>query len=112
MNSRFLPIRKLFTSQSSTFRKLILVHLDVKEEIEVARALANRIQSELRASHLNVSQTNELIESSQVPYTIVITDQTISDGVLKLKHYQPRITEEVHVSNLKDRLLPRVTQIF
>lgn len=105
MISRLLLARKIYTNQPSIPRKLILVYLDVNNDTELAIALARRIETELKAVHLNVSQTDKLINSAHIPMTVVVTDQTMIDGVLKLKHFEPSITEEVHISNLKDRLL-------
>lgn len=83
--------------------KLILIYLENRDR--VAQALAKRICKELQEVYLNARETDKLIDSPQIPYTVVITDRTMFDGVIGLRHNKPKITEEVHVSNLKDRLL-------
>lgn len=76
-----------------------------EERNRVSEALAKRIQSELRQAYLNASETDKLIDSSQVPFTVIIKARTLIDGVLELQHFNPKIREEVHVSNLTERLL-------
>lgn len=95
--------RTLYTSQSSTPRKLILLYLEEKNE--VLEALSNRIQQELKQVYLTALKTDEIIQSPQVPYTVIINKRTMIDGVLELQHYIPDIREEVHVSNLVNRIL-------
>lgn len=96
--------RSLFTNQSSLPRKLILVYSE--ERNKISEALARRIQRELRAAHLNAHvETDSRVVSAQVPYTVVITRRTLEDGVLDLEYQNPKIREEVHVSNLTERLL-------
>lgn len=84
-------------------RKLILIFPEYRNRI--TEALAVRIQRELKSVYLNAMQTDKLIESAHVPYSIIINKRTLQDGVLELKHFDPRIKEEVHVTNLKERLL-------
>ena len=60
---------------------------------------------------MNAQQTDKLILSCHVPYTIVITERTMFDGVLKLKHFTPRVDEEVHVSDLRDRILHQMGSV-
>lgn len=87
-------------------KKLILIYLDqTADKNIVLKALSNRIKKELHQIHLNALETDKLIQSPQVPYTILISDRTLFDGVVLLKHFEPRINEEVHVSNLTERLL-------
>jgi len=84
--------------------KLILIYQEHKSQI--SDALAERICTELRESHLNAHPTDAIIHSTHVSYNIVITDRTLTDGVLKLVHFKPRVCEEVHVSEILQRLLP------
>lgn len=96
-------LRLIHTQNSKVAHKLILIYQQHKSQ--VTEALARRIQSELRQVHLNALETDKLIASSHVPYTVVITERTLVDGVLELLHHNPRVKEEVHVSSLTDRLL-------
>lgn len=98
-------IRRSISDLSAGSKNVIHVYLDKIGQNEVANALAKRIQSELKEAKFNVSLTSVVIKSPQVPYTVMITEQTLDDGVLRLLHFNPCITEEVHVSNLRDKLL-------
>lgn len=95
--------RALYTNQHLTPHKLILVYTE--ERNELSKALVLRIQKELRDVYLNAMETDRVIDSSQVPFTVFITKRTMMDGVVELQHYNPKIREEVHVSNLTERLL-------
>lgn len=95
-------IRAIHLTNSVNPHKLILIYLEHKNK--VAMALAERIRRELRQAHLNALQTDQIVYSPQVPYTVVITGRTMTDGVLQLQHFKPKIKEEVHVSNLTERL--------
>lgn len=82
--------------------KLILIYPEHKDR--VSNALAKRLLKELSDLYLNVFETEKPLYSSQVPYTITITERTMVDGVLELRHHKPTISEEVHVSDIKSRL--------
>lgn len=111
--------RFLFTRSqlmpNSVQRRLILIYIDNKpqqtadddnsNEMKILSTLSKRIKKELNQVYLNALETDKLIESPQVPYTVIITQQTLFDGILKLKHFEPKINEEVHVTQLTDRLL-------
>lgn len=96
-------VRYLYTNQSTNLRKLVLIYQEEKGAL--AAALAQRIQRELKEAHFHAMETDTLVDSAQVPYTVIITNRTLSDGVVHLKHFKPKINEEVHVSNLTERLL-------
>lgn len=101
-----LFIRSIHLNRSASTHKLILVYLEEQtKENKIAQALAKRICNELNEAHLNVQQTDKIIKSPLIPHTIRITERTLTDGVLLLQHYKPSIDEEVHVSQLKERLL-------
>lgn len=72
---------------------------------KLSGALTKRIQDELRAAHVTALQTDKIIDCPQVPFTVVIKERTMEDGVLELQHQKPRIREEVHVSDLTERIL-------
>lgn len=95
--------RAIHISQSCTPHKLILIY--TRHKSPITEALAQRVRKELRAVYLNALETDKIVQSPQVPYTVVITDRALVDGVLHLRHFHPRITEEVHVSQLTDKLL-------
>lgn len=95
--------RTFYTSQTIVSKKFILVYLEEKNEL--SEALARRIQRDLKENYFNAQEIDKIIQSSQVPYTVIINKRTLTDGVLELKHYNPDIKEEVHVSNLIERLL-------
>lgn len=95
--------RAIHLNQCSPPHKLILVYAEYKSPL--TEALAKRVRNELRAVYLNAMETDKIVESPQVPYTVIITEQTLVDGVLHLRHFNPKISEEVHVSQLADRLL-------
>lgn len=95
--------RKFYTCQAPSPRKLTLIYQEYKDR--VSDALSQRIQRELQEVHLNAFTTDRLIISPQVPYTVIITQRTMSEGIIDLQHFRPRIREEVHVSNLRERLL-------
>lgn len=95
--------RKFYTSPSLNPKRLILVYLE--ERSKLSEALAKRIQNDLRKVHLNALETDKIVQSSQVPYTVIINKRTLIDGVLELLHYNPNVKEEVHVSNLTEKLL-------
>lgn len=103
---RFLScVRRIHLSQVKYFDKEIRIYLDVTQSRLVANALADRIKSELKEANLIVTKTDKLTESPQVPFTIMIDDQTMREGIIKLKYFKPRVTEEVHVTLLKDKLI-------
>lgn len=95
--------RSLYTNQSLAPRKLVLLYQADKSEL--SNALSQHIKHELKEAHLTAFETDKLVDSPQVPYTIIITDRTMVDGVLLLQHQNPKIQEEVHVSNIKQKLL-------
>lgn len=96
-------MRTFFTNQPVVDRKLILIF--AQEDNQLSQALADRIKRELRQVNLNAFKTEKLIYSSQVPYTVIITKETLKDGILKLQHHNPKQCEQVHVSDLPERLL-------
>lgn len=98
--------RGIHLNRTSNPHKLILVYLEHRNKL--ARALSERICHELREAHLNAQPTDKMVESPHVPYTIVITERTMLDGVARMQHYKPRIYEEVHVSDLKERILQQM----
>lgn len=98
-------------SKSLVPHKLILVYSEEPQN-KVAAALSKRIQKELQDVHLNAWTTDKLVESAQVPYTVIITNRTMSDGVVELQHFNPKIREEVHVSSLTDRLLAQTGAVM
>lgn len=87
----------------SPIRKLILIYSECQNKL--TGALSKRIQDELRTANMIALQSDKLIDSPQVPFTVVIKDRTLEDGVLELQHQKPRIREEVHVSDLTERIL-------
>lgn len=95
--------RSLYTCQLLPPKKFILIYLE--ERSKLSEALAKRIQNDLKENDLNAQETDKIFESSQVPYTIIISKRTLIDGVLEVKHYHPSVKEEVHVSNLVNNLL-------
>jgi hypothetical protein len=98
--------RSFHLNATASPHKLILIYLEQQtKESQIARALAERICKELNEAYLNAQQTDKIIESPQVPHTVKITERTLFDGVILLQHFKPRIDEEVHVSQLKDKLL-------
>lgn len=96
--------RPFHLAQCGQPHKLILIYNSEPDD-KVAEALSVRIRDSLRQVHMKVFHTEKIVFSPQVPYTVVITERTLVDGVLQLQHYRPRISEEVHVSNLVERLL-------
>lgn len=102
-------LRVIHTNHSFKPHRLILIYREEKGKL--TEALAKRIQHELRQAHLNAMETDMVVESAKVPYTIIISRRTLSDGVLYLQHYSPKIKEEVHVSNLTEKILQQ-TNIF
>lgn len=66
------------------------IHVAVTKKTEVAQALANRIR-------------NEVGQVQPGAPSITITDQTLFDGIVKLNHFRPKVTEEVHVANLSEK---------
>lgn len=101
-----LITRPLHLNSKALPHKLVLIYLEQQtRKNQVAQALAKRICRELNEVHLNAQQTDKIIESPQVPHTVKITERTLSDGVLLLQHFKPKIDEEVHVSQLRERLL-------
>lgn len=109
MLSTRIAARWIYLNRTSNPHKLILVHLEHRSKL--AQALSERICHELREVHLNAQQTDKIIESPHVPYTVVITERTLFDGVTRLQHYKPRIDEEVHVGDLRDRILQQMGSV-
>lgn len=99
--------RSLFTHQSSIPRKLILLYQEDKSEL--AGALSQRIKKELKEVYLTAHETDKIVDSPVVPYTVIITSRTLVDGVLLLQHNNPKIREEVHVSDLKQKLMLQIS---
>lgn len=95
----------LTTNLECTGKSKILIYLDVTKKIQVAQALADRIKRELKSIELDVSKIDKLGEPLDAPFTVVITDQTMNDGILKLRYRIPKVTEEVHVTSLGERLI-------
>lgn len=95
------------TNQSATPRKLILLYQE--DKTEHSKVLSQLIEKELKKVYLTAYETDKIVESSQVPYTVIITSRTLVDGVLLLQHYNPKIQEEVLVSDLKRKLLLQMT---
>lgn len=83
-------------------RKLVLIYIEAKPS-KLVEALAERIQRELRESQVFSSRVDKIMHSPEAPYTVVIDDRTLVDGIVRLKHYRPKIYEEVHVSDLKSK---------
>lgn len=84
-------------------RKLILIYSEYQSKL--SEALSKRIQEDLKAAHMVALQTDKVIDCPQVPFTVVIKERTMEDGVLELQHQKPRIREEVHVRDLTGRIL-------
>lgn len=99
--------RSLFTNQSATPRKLILLYQ--QDKTELSQALSQRIKKELKEAYLTAHEIDEIFDSPQVPYTVIITNRTLVDGVLLLQHYNTKIREEVHVSDLKQKLVIQIS---
>lgn len=78
--------------------------MEVAEKFQVARALSERIRRELREINLVTSESDELTKANDIDFTIMITDQTMNEGIVRLRHRSPKVTEEVHVTNLGERL--------
>lgn len=85
----------------------INIHIESLEEdhIPVAKALSKRIVKEFEESNVTVSPTDEPKASKDAPFTVIITDRTLEIGVIDLLHFTPAIREELHISNLKYRVL-------
>lgn len=83
-------------------RRLVLIYSEYKSKL--SGALSKRIQDELKAAHITALQTEKIIDCPQVPFTVVIKERTLDDGVIELQHHKPKIREEVHVSDLTERI--------
>lgn len=91
------------SKSASILNKLVNIHLATSVKCPVSQTLAKRIEADLKSAHFQVSQINKLNEAPKA-FTVIITDRTLEDGVLKLQHIFPNLAEEVHVSDLRDRL--------
>lgn len=88
---------------TSNPHRVILIYLEHKSKL--TQALSERICRDLRDVHRYAQLSEKIIDSPYVPFTIMVTERTLQDGVVMLRHFNPRISEQVHISDLKDKIL-------